>query len=259
MKVISLIAFAPFRDFLALIIFNRNFDLPQYRFAGLADSTTQGGNRPGCVEIKDVQKILVDKILTRLQSASGHQNIGGTYHRRIAKGNTDVEIIILLKERICNDVEYVALVIVPVFIHQLCRDNLQLFGKSLFTGDLKATFQCRCYNRFMFLSVFPKKRAARVLAATGVGYIEYIFQFWTVAVRVDQCDTLGAAPDISVQRLAVPEVIRSAGGRIRTLGEDHKLLMVGVLIQPCGGIQKSRPLPIGAGDLSCRVVCHLRV
>jgi hypothetical protein len=44
---------APFRAFLALILFNSDFNLPQYLFAGLAHRHTKSGNRAFGVEIED--------------------------------------------------------------------------------------------------------------------------------------------------------------------------------------------------------------
>ena len=46
-------AFAPFRDFLALVILDGDVDLPQHQLAGLADVRSKGGDGLRGVEIKD--------------------------------------------------------------------------------------------------------------------------------------------------------------------------------------------------------------
>ncbi|MSS36025.1 hypothetical protein [Clostridium porci] len=249
--------FAPFRDFLALIVFNRNFDLPQYLFAGLADSRTQGGNGLRGIEIKDIQKIFMLEVISRLHAAAGQQCVGGADHGGVPKSHSDVEIIILFQKGIVNDAEDVAPVVVPVFIHKLRRDTLQLIGKTVFTGNIKTAFQRRRHHIPMLRLIFPKVRAARVLAAC-VGYIEYISQLGIISGSVNEGNTLAAAPYIPAH-LFVPEVIFRTGRSFRALGENHKLFIVGVLIQPCSGGQKRRPLLVASRDLPRRVVCHLCV
>ena len=125
----------------------------------------------------------------------------------------------------------------PVFIYKLRRHTLQLIGKSVFTGNVKALFQRRRYHLTMLLPVFPKIRAARVLAAAGIGNIEYISEFGLVAAGIHKGDALAASPHIAAH-LLIPTVVSRAGRGFRALGENHELLVVGVLIQPCGGGRK---------------------
>ena len=40
------------------------------------------------------------------------------------------ELIVPLKKRSVNDVEYVAAVVQPVFVRELCRYNFKLLGKA---------------------------------------------------------------------------------------------------------------------------------
>ncbi|MBQ3257468.1 MAG: hypothetical protein IJA67_08650 [Oscillospiraceae bacterium] len=149
--------------------------MPQNRFAGLADCTAKSGDGTGCVEIKDVQKVLMDKVFFRGQTTAGHQDISGADRRRIAERNLYVIIIILFQKRICNDTENVIVVVVPVFSYKTGGDLFKLIGKAAFCRYIKAAFQSRCYGILMLLPVFPKKRAAGVFSAAGVRYIEYIF------------------------------------------------------------------------------------
>ena len=70
----------------------------------------------------------------------------------------------------------------------------------------------------------------------------------------------------------VPVFIRQLPGRVRdllgqvvaanfvrALGIDHKLFVVRVFVEPCGGLQELRPALIAAGDLCRRMVGHLRI
>ncbi len=89
-------------------------------------------------------------------------------------------------------------VVVPVFIYKLRRHALHLIGKSVFTGNVvSAAPACRRYHAHDALPVFPKIRAARVLAAAGVGNIKYISEFWLVAAGINKGDALAAAPHIA--------------------------------------------------------------
>ena len=47
-------ASAPFRDFLALVILDGDFNLSQHQLAGLADGRSKGGDSLRGIEIKDV-------------------------------------------------------------------------------------------------------------------------------------------------------------------------------------------------------------
>ena len=62
---------APFREFLALVILDGDFDLPQHQLAGLADGRSKSGDGLRGIEIKDVQKILMLEVISRLHPAAG--------------------------------------------------------------------------------------------------------------------------------------------------------------------------------------------
>jgi len=134
-------AFAPFRDFLALVILDGDFDLPQHQLAGLADGRSKSGDGLRGVEIKDIQKILMLEVISRLHPAAGQQRIGGADNGGVPKCGSDVEIIITFQKGTVNDADNIAPVVVPVFIYKLRRHTLHLIGKSVFTGNVKALFQ----------------------------------------------------------------------------------------------------------------------
>lgn len=144
--------------------------------------------------------------------------------------------------------------IVPEFIYQLRGHALQLFCKAIFTGNRKAPFQRRRYHFPMLLLILPQVGASGIFTAARIGHIKYIFQSRLISGGVDQCDSLGTSPHIPVH-LLIPKVIVRAGGGLWSLGEDHKLFMVGVFIQSRSCFQKSCPHLIAAGDLLCSSVC----
>ncbi len=169
------------------------------------------------------------EVISRLHPAAGQQRIGGADNGGVPKCGSDVEIIITFQKGTVNDADNIAPVVVPVFIYKLRRHTLHLIGKSVFTGNVKALLQRRRYHLTMLLPVFPKIRAARVLAAAGVGNIKYISEFGLVAAGIHKGDALAASPHIAAH-LLIPKVVFRAGRGFRALGEDHELLVVGVLI-----------------------------
>ena len=233
-------ALAPFRDFLALIIFDGDFDLAQHLSADPAYRRAQLGGGFRGVEVEDIQKILVFKVVLRVKTASGHEQIGDADGGGAAKRDAYVEIIIAIEKRIVNDGEDVTLVVIPVFIRKLCGDAFKLIGKSACAVHIVTVFQHGGYGVPVFLAQLPEIRASSALGASCVRYIKHIAQPRSFAAVVDEGDALGAATDISAHFL-VPEVILRAGGGVRSLGVDHDLLGIRVLIQPCGGGKKARP------------------
>ncbi|MFT9076750.1 hypothetical protein [Ethanoligenens sp.] len=87
---------APFREMLALLIFDGDFNLPQHPLTSFADRRAEGGDGIGRVEIKNTQKILMLKIFVGFQSAAGQNRVGDADGCGGAKLCTDVELIIFL-------------------------------------------------------------------------------------------------------------------------------------------------------------------
>ena len=124
-------AFAPFRDFLALIILDGDFDLPQHQLAGLADGRSKSGDGLRGVEIKDVQKILMLEVISRLHPAAGQQRIGGADSGGVPKCGSDVELIIILQKRTVNDADNIAPVILTSWIRNWKAEGYALFGTQM--------------------------------------------------------------------------------------------------------------------------------
>lgn len=231
---------APFRDFLALIIFDGDFDLTQHLSADPAHRRTQLGGGFRGIEVEDIQEILVFKVALRVKTASGHERIGDADGGGAAKSDAYVEIIIAIEKRIVNDGEDVTLVVIPIFIRKLRGDAFKLIGKSVRAVHIVTGFQHGGYRVFVLLAQLPEIRASSAFGSSCVRHIEHITQPRSFAAVVDKGDALGAAPDISAHFL-VPEVILRAGGGVRPLSVDHDLLGIRVLIQPRGGGKKTRP------------------
>ncbi len=219
---------APFCGFFPLILLDGDFDLPQYRLAALADRRTQFGEGVRGIEVENIQKILVRKIVFRLQAAAGHERVcdadsGGTSELR-----PDVELIILLQKTAVNDVEDVLPVIVPVFPRELGSDLFKL-SRKVGAGHAKPLLQHRRYRVLVFLLVLPQLGPG-FLPAAGVGHIEHIAQKGLAAAVVDDGNASGPPPHIPAHPL-IPEIIFRAGGGVGPLGVDQELFRVRIFIE----------------------------
>ena len=159
---------APFRNFLALIILDGDFDLAQHLSADPAYRRTQLGGGFRGVEVEDIQKILVFKVVLRVKTASGHERIGDADGGGAAKRDAYIEIIIAIEKRIVNDGEDVALIVIPVFIRKLCGDAFKLIDKSVCARHIVAVFQHGRYGVPVFIMVLPKIRVSSSFGASRV-------------------------------------------------------------------------------------------
>lgn len=119
----------PFCDFLTLILFDGDFNLPQNGFADLADSTAQSGNGFRGIEIQNRLKVLI--VEGCFQATPGHKGIGGADRSGVEKSHTFAIVMILLQVGTVNDAEDVLLMIQPVLGSQNRSDLIQLLTETI--------------------------------------------------------------------------------------------------------------------------------
>lgn len=83
------------------------------------------------------------KVVAGIETAAGHERVGGADRSGVSERHLYVVIIILLKERIFKDAEDVPPVVVPVFGYELPGNLFQLIGKTFFTGYAETVLQRR--------------------------------------------------------------------------------------------------------------------
>lgn len=145
----------------------------------------------------------------------------------------------------------------PVVIGKLGSNRSKLSRKVALRPDTKPAFKGIRNGLEMLRFVVPKVGAAGIFPAARICHVEDISQPWSFTVGINKSNALRAAPDVPPHFL-IPQVIFRTGGSFRPLCENKELLMERVLIQTCGGGQKSSPLLVAAGDLRRGIVCHLR-
>ena len=198
------------------------------------------------------------EVVLRLQSAAAHKGVGSADSCGGSELDSYVEIIILLQKRIIKDVEKITLVLIPVFIRKLGSNRFQLLPQAVGVGNLVSTFQHGRDAVRMLRTKLPQPDGTGVFQTASIRYIENISELGFVTSGINECDAFGTTAHISTHGL-VPDVILSASSGVGPLGMDHDLLVVGVLVQPCGGGEKIRPSLIASGELPGGFFRHLAV
>ena len=169
------------------------------------------------------------EVAFRLQSTPGQQRVGNADRCGISELHSDVKFIIAFQKAPVNDVEDVPLVFHPILADKLGRDAFKLFRQVVFGRRTKPLGKRLGHRRLMLRAKLPQEGVAGIFPQAGVRNIEHIPKPGLFAGIVHKGDALGAAPHIPAHGV-VPEVIFRTGRCVRALGEDHKLLVEGVLI-----------------------------
>ena len=250
-----MLASARIRAMLALIFFDTDLDLPQHLLVDLADRCAERSHRGRGIEVEHVEKILMFEIAARLQTAAGHEGVGDADGGGVSESGSDVELIIRFEIGIRNDVKHIPLMFRPVFAGEPRRDLLQLLRQAARSGNAIGTFQSGTDRLPVLVPVLPQIDRTGIGPRAGIRHIKDIFQARRHTAGVDQGDALGIPPHITAHRM-VPKIIRCAGRRVGALGEDQKLLIVGVFVEPRGCVQKREPALEAARYLHRRALGH---
>ena len=242
---------------LSLIVSDGDANLPQHLLTGLADRLSQSTNGGRTIEVGDCDEIFAVKVAFRFQATAGHQGVGDADGGGCLELHLDVIIIVLLQERIVNDVEEVPPMILPICPGQLSGHVDDLLGKIVSRCSI-AALQHGGYRSFMLFLQLPQPGGAGMLTGSGVRNVEHIAQPGTVAGIVHQGNALGPAPHIP-PHLVIPKVVLGTGGGVRPLGIDHHLILERVLVKACCRGKKTRPLLPAIGEFGCYLFGHLRI
>ena len=241
----------------ALIVLDGDADLPQHLLVHLADRRSQRPNRGRGIEIENRHEVLMLEILLRIQPTAGHQGICNADGGSCLELYSFVKFIVLLKERIVNDIEEVALMLVPILTGQLSGHIGELLGKIV-TGNAVVALQHGRHRPDVLFLQLPQPGGSGMFTGAGVGNIKHIAQPGPVAGIVHQGNTLGATAHIPAHFL-IPQDVLGAGGGVRALGVNHHLFMERIFVEAGGSREKGRPFLPAAYKLGCHLVSHLRI
>ncbi|MBQ8402719.1 MAG: hypothetical protein IJX14_12415 [Clostridia bacterium] len=215
-------------------------------FANFADSGSDGGDGVGGVELKYRQKIFMSEGI--LHPAPCHQDVCRADHDRFPEPYSDGIISILFQKRICNDADDVTIMVIPEFFGQSYR---YFFKNSVQRKIFQAVILLKRieYRIHVFLFQPPQIHRTRVLPGSCVGKIVHIFQFRGFRIMINQRNPLRATADIPAHGF-VPCIVVRTGSCFGTLGINHELFVVGIFVQPGGGIEECSPVLQTVGELS---------
>ncbi len=209
-----------------------SLDLPQHLAAAFRDCCAQ--HIDGCRGAERVHglEILPVKPSFRVDAAPGQQQPGDADGPCGLEFHLQVKIIIPFQQGTVNDVADVLGVVVPVVLHQFAGEVCQLLGEVRVADPVG--FRQHLGHRFPEGKIhLPEVRVQGVSAGAGIRHVKDIPQVRGAAAVIQQGNPLRAAPDKPVHPV-VPDVILGAGGGIRALGVNQKLVGIGVLVQPSG-------------------------
>lgn len=148
--------------------------------------------------------------------------------------------------------------LLPIVHRQAVCDLFQLAFQRQRLRYTKRLCQRRLHRRFIVVLHLPQVDRTGISPCAGIRHIENIAQSGIVAAAVNEGDPPGTALYIAVHPL-IPEVVFRTRCRVRPLGEDHQLILIGIFVQTGGGGQKPCPLA-NAGIYSAgSVPRHLRI
>ena len=113
-------------------------------------------------------------------------------------------------------------------------------------------------RRFEFFTELEQIGSAAVGMNAGITNIKHIFDFRVISGGINEGDAPSATLNLP-PHLIVPDFIAGAGRGIRTLGVDHKLLMVRVFIKPCHGLQERSPVLVAENQPGSSLVSHFTI
>ncbi|MBP3294923.1 MAG: hypothetical protein J6N32_14330 [Clostridia bacterium] len=103
------------------VCFYGDFDVSENLFADLADRNPECRDGIRGIEVENTPEILIIKVFREIPATPGQEGVDSADRRGIQKLSLYGVIIILFQKGIVNDVENVAVMVIPVFLRQIPR------------------------------------------------------------------------------------------------------------------------------------------
>ncbi|MEF2838865.1 MAG: hypothetical protein U0N82_14230 [Oscillospiraceae bacterium] len=224
----------------------------------MADDRAEGGEALGGIEGKRTHEAWFIIPVIRIQTASGHDGIGGTNHGGFMEGIPDIFFIIIRNIGTVNVAEDVLLVRSPVFSYLPVGNFFDKIRKCGSRTDAKLICQRIGDCRFEFFTELEQIGSAAVGMNAGITNIKHIFDFRVISGGINEGDAPSATLNIPTH-LIVPDFIACTGSGIRALGIDHKLLMVRIFIKPSHRAQERSPVLMAQDQFRRGLVRHFTI
>lgn len=221
-------------------------------------SHAQSVQRLRCVEIQHIPKILILKVIRRVETAAHQQHISNAVLHRPAVFHLQIQLIqFFQKAAFRKGFQFGKIVGHIVLYGVLCRRE-QCFTQILLALQLsKAVFQRFNDVRRIFLPHRPKGDGAGEPGLMGIGNIKVVFQSGFSIVFTVKNGNAVCAPVYPAPKLPVPSLDLQDGGGVWALGVDQKLLVESQSVVAAGRSQKRLPL-VGSRHFTLRFPVQLR-
>lgn len=227
---------------------NRAGDLPQGHFRNIAYCTAKNGQRFRGIKVIDMCEIFVAEIVHGVDAAPGQHDKGHAVFHQALKPCFSAEIVQFFQQAASLDTPQFRVVVAKVILHDdLCRIQ-KAGGKAGAVRELAIAVLQRLDHRIHIPRLHLPDGDGAPLAAVGIGHIKDIPQFIALVGIHQQGDPPGAPVDIAA--MLVPEVDLGAGGGVRLLRVDQKLVTETVLEVVGGGGQERHIVPAVGGNFA---------
>lgn len=203
------------------------FNGAQDFLAHFADCRSQNSHSLRGIPVENGQKILMDKAFVWIAPAAGQQSVFGADGGGLPEGNSDVEFIVPFQIASVNDAEDLPAVIQPLIHDQLLNSGMNL--PFQWAGDVISVLQRAAGGFFILFRKLPLREGTGSSPCARIRNIEHIAEFRFVPGNIQQSDSFGAPADITAHPV-VPDPVVRTGSRLRTLGIDHELFMIGIFV-----------------------------
>lgn len=208
---------------------DRPFDPHQQLLGHLAGGAAQVVQDGGGGELHDTGKVLILQIVGRVQAAAGEQDELDAGGEQASEAHLQIQIIKLLQEAVLRVIGEVCQVVPVGLPHHAPGGLHQLFAQVVFLQGAAPLFQRGQHRVLVFLPQLPQVRLPRPPHRAGIRVVEQVLQMGPAIVLADNRNAGGSGLDPAVHGV-VPQLHFRAGHRIRALGVDQQLVIVGIFI-----------------------------
>ena len=212
-----------------------------------------GGGKLG-----DPRQIAVLHKFGRVQAAAGEDGVLNAGGEHISKADLQIEAVQLLQQTVFYIIGQIGEAVPVDLIDRSCRQLHELTAGVPVPGGTVLPFQRIQHGGMVVLPQLPQVGRFGPLHRAGVRHVKDVFQRGpSPSVLTDERDPLGAGPHPAPHGV-VPQLHAGAGGGVRALGVDQKLLVEGIFIDSGACVQIPFPAVCAVRDGMGGLVCQLR-
>ncbi|WP_300758088.1 hypothetical protein [uncultured Oscillibacter sp.] len=234
--------------FLPVQIEDGGGDLPQGHLGNIAGGRSQNGKGFQGVKVINAGEIFAGEVFIGVNAAPGQQHKAHAVLQQAPKPHLYAVLVQFLQKTVLPDGEKIGAVVAKVVLHDDLRRFQQALGKVRLAGQYAVAVLQPLNDCILILRLHLPDRDGTSGSAVRVGHIKDVPQLVALAGVHQEGDPRGATVHPAAMR--VPEVGLGAGGGVRLLGKNQKLVTEIVLEVMGGGVQERHIVPAVGVDLA---------